>query len=183
MFEFSSSNRESKMKDHTSKIKHRRSIQAFTLIEVLIATLLVGLAIAGLVGANSSFTMANAAGTDMSTAEFLAEQIRELTAMLPVIDPETETGFDTKEATWATYDDLDDFDNFNSSPLGGPISATRTVLTEFSTFAQEVTVQNVSASNFDTVVADNGSAFLRVSVVVRQNGRQLVSASWIRANF
>ncbi|HNS19609.1 MAG TPA: prepilin-type N-terminal cleavage/methylation domain-containing protein [Sedimentisphaerales bacterium] len=163
---------------------HRTNCQGFTLIEVLIATLLVGLAIAGLVGANSSFTMANAAGTDMSTAEFLAEQIRELTAMLPVIDPQTKIGFDAKEATWATYDDLDDFDNFNSSSLGGPISATRTVLTEFSTFSQEVTVQKVSPSDFDTEVDDNdSSAFLRVSVVVRQNGRQLVSASWIRANF
>jgi len=171
------------MQNQKSKIKNRKSIRGFTLIEVLIATILVGLAIVALVGANSSFTMANGVGTDMSTAEFLAEQIRELTAMLPVIDPQTETGFDAKEAAWAIYDDLDDFDGFNSSSLGGPISAARTVLTEFSTFSQEVTVQNVNASDFETVVADNGSAFLRVAVVVRQNGRQVVSASWIRAKY
>ena len=31
--------------------------------------------------------MANVAGADLSTAEFLVEQIRELTTMLPVVDP------------------------------------------------------------------------------------------------
>ncbi len=157
--------------------------QGFTLIEVLIATLLVGLSIAALVGANSSFSMANEAGTDMSTAEFLAEQVRELTAMLDVVDPDTETGFDAKEGNWTGYDDVDDFDDFDSSSLGGPISAARTVLTEFAAFSQEVTVKNVSASDFDSEVGDNGSDFLRVTVVVRQNGQQLVSASWIRAKY
>jgi len=161
---------------------HRTAQQGFTLIEVLIAAILVGVSIAALVGANSSFTIANAAGTDMSTAEFLVEQIRELTTMLPVIDPQTETGiFDTKEISWTSYDNLGDFDDF-SSPSGGPISANRTVLTEFAAFSQQVTVQKVNPSNLDLAVADGyDSDFLRVTVRVLQNGRQVVSASWIRA--
>ncbi len=163
---------------------HKNARQGFTLIEVLIAAVLVGLAIAALVGANSSFTMANGAGADMSTAEFLLEQMRELTAMLPVVDPQTKTGFDTKESTWTNYDDVDDFDDFNSSSLGGPISASKTVLTEFSAFSQQVTVVKVSPSNFDTVLADSGTSdFVRVTVVVCQNARQLVTASWIRAKY
>ena len=97
------------MQNQKTKIENRKSIGGFTLIEVLIATILVGLAIAALLGANSSFTMANGVGTDMSTAEFLAEQIRELTAMLPVVDPDTKTAFDTPEASWTSYDDVDDF--------------------------------------------------------------------------
>jgi len=162
---------------------HKTACQGFTLIEVLIATILVGLSIAALVGANASFTIANGEGTDMSTAEFLVEQIRELTAMLPVLDPDTKDWFDAKEASWASYDDVDDFDGFNSSSLGGPISANRTVLTEFAAFSQQVTVENVSASNLDQVVADKGSDFLRVTARVLQNGRQVVSASWIRAKY
>ena len=63
----------------------------FTLIEVMIAIILVGLAIASLVGANSAFTQANGAGTELSTAEFLLEQIKELTATLAVVDPTTTT--------------------------------------------------------------------------------------------
>jgi prepilin-type N-terminal cleavage/methylation domain-containing protein len=58
------------------KERKRRETRGFTLVEVLIATLLVGLAIAALVAANGSFSMANVAGADLSTAEFLAEQIR-----------------------------------------------------------------------------------------------------------
>jgi len=161
---------------------HRAAQQGFTLIEVLIAAILVGVSIAALVGANSSFTIANAAGTDMSTAEFLVEQIRELTTMLPVIDPQTEVAFDAKEISWTSYDDVDDFDDFNTSSLAGPISANRTVLAEFAAFSQQVTVQKVNPSNLDLAVADGfASDFLRVTVRVLQNGRQVVSASWIRA--
>lgn len=160
-------------------------IRGFTLIEVLIATILVGLAIAALLGANSSFTMANGVGTDMSTAEFLAEQIRELTAMLPVVDPDTKTAFDTPEASWTSYDDVDDFDGFSSSSLGGPINAAKTVLDEeFPTFSQVVTVDKVLASDLDSVVADTDlSDFVRVTVQVLENGRQVVSSSWIRAKY
>ena len=57
------------------------------MIEVLIATILIGLSIAALVAANGSFSLANVTGADLSTAEFLAEQIRELTTMLPVVEP------------------------------------------------------------------------------------------------
>jgi prepilin-type N-terminal cleavage/methylation domain-containing protein len=162
---------------------YKTAYQGFTLIEVLIAAILVGLSIAALVGANSSFTIANGAGTDLSTAEFLVEQIREMTTMLPVIDPQTEMAFDAKEASWTSYDDVDDFDGFNS-PSAGPISANKTVLTEFATFGQQVTVDKVSPSNLDLVVADaDTSAFVRVTVRVLQNGRQVVSASWVRAKY
>ena len=105
-------------------MESKKNRKGFSLIEVLIAILLVGLAIASLVGANSAFTQSNGAGTDLSTAEFLLEQVRELTALLPFVDPLTGTstfGPETSE-TLTTYDDLDDFDNMIFSP---PINANR----------------------------------------------------------
>ena len=69
----------------------------FSLIEVLFAIILVGIAIAAMVAANISFTKASAAGTDLSTAEFLIEQIKELTTLLLVIDPETGLPVEKKE--------------------------------------------------------------------------------------
>jgi prepilin-type N-terminal cleavage/methylation domain-containing protein len=158
-------------------------MRGFTLIEVLIATILVGLSIAALVGANGALTMANGAGTTQSTAEFLAEQIRELTAMLPVVESGTSTptfGPEPLETTLSSYDDLDDYDGIVFSP---PIAANKAVLTEFAGFSQQVTVQNVSQSNLDQVVADLGSQFVRVTVRVLQNGREICSASWIRARY
>lgn len=162
-------------------MKAARHPKGFTLIEVLIATVLVGLAIAALLLASQSFTMANASGADLSTAEFLIEQIRELTASLPVIDPETgKTAFGPEEATLAAYDDLDDFDGAIFSP---PINAGRAVLNNFAAFSQHVTVENVNAGNFEQVVADHDSSFVRVTVSVRLNAKEISSVSWIRAQY
>jgi prepilin-type N-terminal cleavage/methylation domain-containing protein len=153
----------------------------FTFIEVLIAIILVGLAIASLVVANSSFTKANSAGTDLSTAEFLIEQIKELTALLPVIDPNTGTSiFGPEEATLADYDDLDDFDGASFSP---PISVGRETLNDFAAFSQQITVENVNPANFEEVISEHNSSFVRVTAKVFLNFREISSFSWIRAQY
>jgi prepilin-type N-terminal cleavage/methylation domain-containing protein len=153
----------------------------FTLVEVMIAIIMVGLAIASLMGASLSFTRANALGTELSTAEFLIEQIREMSALLPVIDPDTGTSaFGHEEVSLAAWDDLDDFDGAVFSP---PINAQRETLTDFAPFSQRVTVQNVSAGNFEQVVADHGSNFVRVTARVFFNSREISSVSWIRARY
>ena len=62
-------------------MKLRNYKSGFTLVEVLIAIIFVGMAIAALMAGNGVFTQANAVANDMSTAEFLTEQIRERTAL------------------------------------------------------------------------------------------------------
>jgi type II secretory pathway pseudopilin PulG len=154
---------------------------AFSLIEILIATILVGLAVTALLVASSSMTIANGAGTDLSTAEFLIEQIRELTALLPVIDPQTEMAvFGPEETGLAYYDDLDDFDDASFSP---PIDANRNVLNNFAAFSQIVSVENVNPGNFDQVVADHSTSFVRVTVTVVLNAKEISSTRWIRAQY
>ena len=166
-----------------------RRDNGFSFVEILISIILVGLSITALVFASNSFTMANSAGVDLSTAEFLIEQVRELTTLLPVLDSDltaatwTTLGAESGE-TLSTYDDVDDFDGFNSTALGAPIDAGRNALTELAAFSQAVTVERVSQSDFDQVVSDsNASPFVRVTVQVSLNGRELCSASWIRANY
>lgn len=155
--------------------------KGFSLIEALFAILLVGLAIASLLAANGSFTRASGAGVNLSTAEFLLEQIKELSATLPAVDPETETEtFGPEEPNLAGYDDLDDFDGASFNP---PISAERTALADFAAFTQQVTVENVNASDFEQIVADHSTAFVRVNVEVLMNGTRISSASWIRARY
>ena len=161
-------------------IRDTRYGGGFSLIEVLIAILLVGLAVASLVTANSAFTKANGAGTELSTAEFLIEQIRELSTLLPVVDPNTGVstfGPETAE-TLADYDDLDDFDGASFSP---PIDADRNTLNDFAAFSQQITVENVDASDFEQVVSDHGSYFVRVTVKVFLNSKEISSARWLRA--
>jgi prepilin-type N-terminal cleavage/methylation domain-containing protein len=134
----------------------------FTLIEVLIAILLVGLAIASLVVANSSFTKANAAATDLSTAEFLIEQVRERSISV-------------------NYDDLRGLEHFNGVPFSPPISADGGSLNDFAAFSEQITVENVSASNFEQPGA-NDSGFIKVTVKVFLNSKEISSASWLRAD-
>jgi len=155
--------------------------KGFSLIEVLIAIVLVGFAVASLVASNIAFTRANGAGTELTTAEFLIEQIRELTVLLPVVDPETETDIFGPESgeTLATYDDLDDFNGASFSPPIG--AADRDVISGCDAFSQQVTVENVSASNFEQVVGAHTSDFVRVTVTVLLNAREISSASWLRA--
>ena len=145
------------------KMRNTKYKNGFTLIEVMIAVILVGLAIASLVGANGAFTQANGAGTELSTAEFLLEQVKELTSMLPVVDPDTGTdvfGPETGE-TLAIYNDLDDFDGQSFSP---PIDAGRNTLNNFASFSQDITVQNVNPSDFEQVETDHTTNFVRITV-------------------
>jgi len=163
-------------------MREKKYKSGFSLIEVLIAILLIGLAVASLVASNSAFTKANGAGTDLSTAEFLIGQIKELTMLLPVVDPQTEDatfGPETGE-TLLGYDDLDDFDGENFSP---PIDVDRNVLNNFTAFHQLVTVENVDASNFEQVVGDHSTSFVRVTVEVYLNSRKISSASWLRSRY
>jgi prepilin-type N-terminal cleavage/methylation domain-containing protein len=133
----------------------------FTFIEVLIAILLVGLAIASLVVANSSFTKANAAATDLSTAEFLIEQARERSVSV-------------------NYDDLYGLEHFDDVEFSPPISADGGSLDDFAAFSEQITVKNVSDANFGQVVVD--SNFVRVTVKVFLNSKEISSASWLRAD-
>ncbi len=163
------------------KRSENKNRSAFTLIEALMATLLIGVAVSALVIATVSQSQANAYGMNTSTAEFLLEEIRALTMPLPVMDPNTEAetfGAETGEVSVADYDDLDDYDEVTFSP---PVDVGGNVLNDFSNYSQTITVENVDPADFTSVIADHGSLIVRVSVSVQKNGQTVTSSSWIRA--
>jgi len=133
--------------------------KGFTLLEILIAVVLIGLAVAGLVASSISFTQANGFGTDFSTAEFLVQQVRELTAMVD-------------------YSDLFNYDGQSFNP---PKGANNEALNDFPEFTQEITVENVADSDFENVVADQSSNFVRVTARVLLNTEEICFSSWVRA--
>ncbi len=135
--------------------------KGFTLVEVLVAIILVGLAIASLVSASISHTAINGSGADLSTAEFLLQQAKELTVL-------------TK------YNVLNGFDDATYSPPKGTNGQN---LTAFDAFTQNITVQNVSKTDFGQVVADGTSDFVRITVTIVLNSKTITSASWIRARY
>jgi hypothetical protein len=142
---------------------------------------MVGIAVVALIAANSSLTRVNGAGAELSTAEFLIEQIRELTDLVAVVDPQSGTSFfGHEEALLSHYDDVDDFDGAIFNP---PITSDRQSLNDFEAYTQTVTVENINPSNFDQVVVNHSSDYVRITVSVTLNGQELSSASWIRANY
>ena len=141
------------------KTNTKKRIAGFTLLEALMAVLLVGLAIVSLLMSSGSLTKVNAAGVDISTAEFLMEQMRERVAMLP-------------------YADLAALET--NSPYSPPVDVHGTALAEFGTFTQQVTVQEVSRVNLSTPQA--GSDFSRITVIIQMNGASISTATWIRTD-
>ena len=109
--------------------------------------------------------------------------------MLPVVDPAVPPGAWTLSGPpsgepVASYNAVSDFKTFDSVTLGAPISARRTTLPDLAAFRQKVTVQKVDPSNFDLTKEDTfNSNFARVTVNILQNGRQIMSSSWIRARY
>jgi len=78
------------------------------------------------------------------------------------------------------YDDLYSFDGASFSP---PIGADGETLNGFAAFSQQITVGNVNPANFEEVISDHSSHFVRVTVKVFLNSREISSLSWIRAQY
>jgi len=145
------------------------------------ATVLIGVALSAMVGANGYVTQVNRAGNDLSIAESLLEHIKEKTESLPVVDPETSSAyFGPEEGSWTEFDDLDDFDGASFCP---PIDTRGNIMSQWSTFTQEIIVQNVEANDLATPVDDLGSHFYRVTVTILHQQKEVTSATWIRCQY
>ena len=150
----------------------------FTLLESLVATMLIAIAITAVLAASAAYSRANGVGVTLSTAEFLIEQIRAITDTLEAIDPESDTDtFGPEEGSLELYDDVDDFDGLSLSP---PVDLAGNELTDLARFTQQVTVENILPTNLETVASDHSTEFLRVTVVILVNGGEITSSSWLR---
>jgi type II secretory pathway pseudopilin PulG len=112
------------MKNMTKKHKTR---SGFTLIEALFAAMLLGLVIAALAAASGSFTMDNGYGVDLSTAEFLIEEVRERTANIDV------------DTLLASYD---------GQTFSPPVDVSGADMADFDQFSQQVEIDYVESGDF-----------------------------------
>ncbi len=160
-------------------IQKKRYCDGFMLLDALFAVLLISVAIVSLLVASQSVTKINAKGVDISTANYLSQQLRECFATLAAVDPQTSTlVFGPEEDSLELYDDIDDFDGKTFSP---PIDIERKELSDFSDYTQRVFVENVSTTDPDTVVEDHSSNLIRVRVEILKDGEVLTKTSWLRS--
>jgi prepilin-type N-terminal cleavage/methylation domain-containing protein len=139
--------------------KHKRQSKGFTLIEAMFAVMLIGLVIAAIAVSSGASTMVNGVSIDLSTAEFLIEELREMT-------------------TTMTFDALDTYTETNINP---PIDINGDAMAEFSDFTQLVDIVHVLANDLQTVDGSDTSDFLRITITITKNNSPISSASWIRA--
>lgn len=131
----------------------------FTLLEALMAAMLIGLAIAALAASSGAFTAYNAAGVDLSTAEFLIEEVREMTA--PV-----------------EFADLDDY----AVTYTPPVDAGGAEMLEFTAYAQQITVQYANPADL-TQASVAATDLRRITVAILKNNQEITRSSWVRANY
>lgn len=131
----------------------------FTLIEVLFAVMLIGLVVAAIAISSGASTMVNGVGIDLSTAEFLIEEIREMSAAM-------------------TFDQIDNYTLVNINP---PIDVTGAAMPDFSAYTQKVNIVHVQEDAMQTVDATGTSGLLRITVTITKNNSPVSTTSWLRA--
>ncbi len=128
----------------------------FTLLEVTLSIIIVGIAVVALMMLFTSGTKVNAYGNDLSTGVFLAEQLRAMT---------DEVAFD-------------DLLSYHNIPYNG-VDAEGNPVTGLQNFQQRLIVQGVNPDNFTLYIGPDPEAFL-VTAAVTHEGAELTCIRWLR---
>lgn len=137
----------------------RRS--GFTLIEAMLAVMIVGIGIAALMQVFTTGTMVNQYGDQLSKAVFLAEELRSMTDDV------------------AYFDDVAAFDEQSFSGVdsnGDPVAG-------LDDFQQSFVVVELYPINFTKAnpIGSGPEELLRLTVNVSHNGNPVTSMSWLRS--
>jgi prepilin-type N-terminal cleavage/methylation domain-containing protein len=131
----------------SAPLARRLRRRGFTLLETMLALVIIGVGVLAFVDAQTSFIRSNNWSSQAATGMLLANEIRELTRNLPRHDPVTGlslqgSGQNATVVGWGresgevSIDDLDDLDDFDGLTFGaggsfnGPIDASGQVITE-----------------------------------------------------
>ena len=163
--------------------RSRKRNHAFTLVEVAIACVIIGIAFAALMTMLNSGTRAQAVSSKTTDAIFLSESIREWTLLLPFTDPDSgdadnPPGPDGSDPV-NFVDDLDDMKTVTFSP---PRDGGGNTLSDMTKWSQAVTITWRDPTNPAVVVADGASDLVYVEVEVAHDDTPILTKGWLVAN-
>jgi hypothetical protein len=164
-----------------------RSRAGFTLIETAVASVIVAMAVLSIVAAQQAYTRVGDVAQKSDLALSLANEVREITMNMPLVDPITGDavfGPEADETSVAYYDDLDDFagPSVAGVTFDPPINALRQTIPNMAGWSQMVTAENVAASDIAGAAVTAGSTdLLRMTVVVSFNGTEYARLTWLSA--
>ena len=161
--------------------------RGFTLVEIAVATAIVGIALAALLAAVGSNTRSNDAGAKLTPGVFLAQEIREWTLTLPFSDRDSGDADNPPGPDGTSpqvfVDDLDDF--YGTDGLGTTYNPPRngrgTAIPELAGWSQTITLTWRDPNDIATPVTAGTSDLISVQVGVAYQGKSVTGASWLVA--
>ena len=156
--------------------------EAFSLLEVVAATAIIGIAVAALLAAVQTGTQVNSAGRKITQAAGLVAEIREWTLKLPFSDPDPADqgkppGSDGSDPQ-VFVDDLDDLLDVTYSP---PRDGNGLPITDMTTWGQNIKLTWRDPDNLTTTVADGSTNVLHVEVGITCRGEEVLTTGWLVA--
>ena len=150
----------------------------FTLIEALIASIIVGLGITALLMASKSGTQVNASARDITHAINLGQEVREWTLKLPFQDPDTPDNPPGPDGSspQTFVDDLDDLKSVTYSP---PRDASGQAISDMTGWSQQITLSWRNPTNLSEAVSDGASEMIYVEVVISHEGQSVLTTGWL----
>jgi MSHA pilin protein MshD len=141
-----------------------------TLIEVVMAMLVLGVAIPPLLALFREVAAHSASDTYQGVAVTYAESLMEEIVSKAFEDPDLAVGsFGSEESSRAAFDDIDDFDGLNNTP---PERFDGSALADYGGFTRSALVESVLSTDPDpiTAEADGSTDFKRIRVTVAWTG-------------
>lgn len=127
---------------------------AFTLVEAMMAVVIVGLGVTGLMYIVASGTTVNAFGNQLSSATYLAEELRTMT--------------DIEE-----FESLTDYDGLSFAGVDSDGNA----IAGMQGYVQSLTVTAVDPT---TLASDPTSDVILIAANVSYQGKEMVNMTWLR---
>ncbi len=180
--------------------KRRRRQRGFTLIEAALTTVIISTGVLAILAAQQAFHKKNDWAQRTGTALLLANELRELTMVLPKHDPFTglaTVGPEAGEDSVLDYDDVDDFAGVvNGAGIGEgiifdpPINALRQEIADLKGWSQKIDVASVLPDNISSTFTQplGTTDLLRVTVTVFYQGPRddqpnvVTTLSWVVGN-
>ncbi len=162
--------------------KPRPRCGAFSLLEAVVSTLLIGLLLVAAMRTAGSSARASLANAHYAAAVLLAESLMSEVLALPYADPDESPVFGPEGAEEtgdrSALDDVDDFHGWSASP---PQEPDGTPLAGYEGWRRTVSVEFVNPQDLlQTSAEDKG--IKRITVTVEHDGRTLAQLVGIRTN-
>jgi type II secretory pathway pseudopilin PulG len=146
--------------------KSSRNVTGFTLVEAAISTVIVGLLLVSSLRAVSALSVSQRIQMERGQGQALAQRLLTEVAQCYFQDPAAPASAlgpdNPAETSPAAFDDVDDYNNWQSSP---PVLKDGTVLTEYTGWTQSVRVEYVLPASPATV-SGTPTSLKRITVTV-----------------